>query len=80
MQRNQKQVSAGGIFVLCCILLNTVVVTQGFVVNPGWYALTAVTLPLLLVSLFIFKREQWKMPRGRGHAKPSVIQSAAPGR
>jgi uncharacterized membrane protein YhdT len=58
MQRNQKQVSISGIFVLGWVLLNAVVVKQGFVVHPGWYALLAVTLPLLLVSIIIFKRKQ----------------------
>lgn len=58
MERNQKQVSLSGIFVLVWILLNAVVVKQGFIDHADWYALLLVTVPLLLVSIFVFKRRQ----------------------
>lgn len=59
MQQNQKTVSAGGPLVLCAILLNAVVMKQGFVSHPGWYALSVLTLPFLLVSVILYKRRQW---------------------
>lgn len=57
MQRNQKQVSASGIFIVYLVLLNVVVMKQGFVAHSDWYTLLFVTLPLLLVSIITFKQK-----------------------
>lgn len=43
---------------LCAVLLNAVVMKQGFVSHPGWYALSVLTLPFLLVSVIMYKRRQ----------------------
>ncbi len=57
MQRNQNKVSAGGVIVLLFVLLNAIVLEQGFVSHPKWYKLAYVTLPLLLISIIMFRRK-----------------------
>ncbi|WP_162944763.1 hypothetical protein [Flavisolibacter nicotianae] len=51
MRRNQKQISVRGMAVVWFVLLNTIVLEQGFVSNHGWYKLIPVTFPLLLISI-----------------------------
>ena len=56
MQQNKKKFSAGGSLVLITTLLNAVVLTQGYISHPDWYAQLLLTLPLMLVSVLLFKR------------------------
>jgi hypothetical protein len=56
MHRNQEKISAGGITTLFFLLLNTIVLERGFVFDPGWYKLSYLTLPLLLISIVRFHK------------------------
>lgn len=55
MQRNRSTVSAGGIVVLFVVLLNAIVIRQGFVIHPEWYRFLFLTLPLL--TFLVFRRK-----------------------
>lgn len=55
MQRNNRPASTAGLLTFWFLLLNALVLRQGLTANPEWYKLVAVTLPLLLVSLFFLK-------------------------
>ncbi|WP_172623025.1 hypothetical protein [Flavisolibacter ginsenosidimutans] len=55
MHRNQSGISAGGVVVLFVVLLNAIIIRQGFVAGTGWYQFLYVTVPLLLL-VFVFRR------------------------
>jgi hypothetical protein len=57
MQRNQKKVSAGGTIVLLLLLLNVIMLKQGFISNEAWYKLAFVTVPLLLIAIVLFRKK-----------------------
>jgi uncharacterized membrane protein YhdT len=57
MRRNQKKVLTGGL-VLVFVLLNAVVLRQGFATNPAWYKAAYVTVPLLVVAIFISRTKR----------------------
>jgi uncharacterized membrane protein YhdT len=59
MQRNQEKISAGGVMVLMLVMVNVLILKQGFIADPRWYKLASVSLPLLLVFLIVFYRKQW---------------------
>ena len=58
MQRNQSTVSAGGMIVLVLCLLNVIVLEQAFVSSAQWYKLAWITLPLLLLSVILYRRRK----------------------
>jgi hypothetical protein len=58
MQRGHHTVSAGGIIVLALLLLNAIVLEQGYVSSARWYKLAWVTIPLLLFSIFLFRQKR----------------------
>lgn len=53
MHRNQSRISAGGTVVFLLVVVNTVVLEQGFINDPRWYEAFPYTLPLLLITVFI---------------------------
>ena len=55
MQRNQK-VSVGGATLPLLLLLNAIVLEEGWVANKSWYWLLALTMPLLITAI-IFNRK-----------------------
>ena len=57
MQGNLKKVSAGGVIVLFFVVLNAIVLEQGYVSNPGWYKLAWLTVPLLLITIVLSWRK-----------------------
>lgn len=57
MHRNQQKISAGGMWVLLLVLLNAIVLQQGFIAGNDWYKIAYATLPLLLVAIIVFKRK-----------------------
>lgn len=57
MRRNQE-ISTGGVVILFLVLLNVVVLEQGFISHPQWYNLVYFTFPLLLVSVFFYLRKR----------------------
>jgi hypothetical protein len=59
MHGNQEKISAGGVMVLMLVIVNVLILKQGFIADPWWYKLGAVSLPLLLVCLIMFYRKQW---------------------
>lgn len=53
MQRNQKKVSVGGTVVLMLVILNALVLEQGLVSKVTGYMPLLLTVPLLLLSIFL---------------------------
>jgi glutamate synthase domain-containing protein 2 len=49
--RNKKSVSVGGTIILLIVLINLVVITQGYTGNGSWYYALIITLPLLVLGL-----------------------------
>ena len=56
MQRDRQTVSVSGRIVLLLVLFNAVVAEHGLVLNGAWYKLLYVTLPLLLLSILVFRK------------------------
>ena len=56
MQQKEKEVSFCGPFVLAAVLFNAIVLKQALIVSQNWYGLLIVTIPLLIMSIVIFKR------------------------
>ena len=56
MYRSQEKISAGGIVLLLLILLNTVLLEKSFVTSSEWYKVTYVTFPLLLLAIFVNRK------------------------
>jgi hypothetical protein len=52
MRRKPSSVSAGGSLVIFLVVLNAMVLEQGFAHDARWYRIFPVTLPLLLIVLF----------------------------
>jgi hypothetical protein len=57
MQQNKKESSAGGIMVAGALLLNAIVLEQGFIAHSG-YSMLLLTFPLLIASIFFKHRQQ----------------------
>ena len=57
MYQNGKKISADGVLVLWLVILNTIILKQGFIAHPKWYFLLMLTIPLMLISLFVFRRK-----------------------
>jgi hypothetical protein len=51
MSSNQQKVLSPGMWILAAVLLNVVVVRSGYISNPEWYKVLALTLPLLALAL-----------------------------
>lgn len=49
--RNNKSVSTGGIIILLIVLINLIVIRQGFTGNGSWYYALIITLPLLMLAI-----------------------------
>lgn len=58
MQQKEKEFSFAGSFVLCALLLNAIVLKEGLVTHSDRYALLALTIPLLAVSIIVFKSKR----------------------
>ena len=56
MYRKQEHVSAGMSFAVMLILLSAVALEEGLVVSPKWYYVLWVTLPMLAVYAWIFRK------------------------
>ena len=56
MQQKEKEVSFCGPLVLAAVLFNAIVLKQALIVSQNWYGLLIVTIPLLIMSIVIFKR------------------------
>jgi hypothetical protein len=55
MHRNRKEVSVGGVAILFLVLLNAVVLQQGWAANLTWYKAAYITLPLLGIAIFMYR-------------------------
>ena len=53
MHRNQRKISDAGIIVAFLIILNTIILKEGFISNPEWYLGLVVAIPALIIALFI---------------------------
>ena len=58
MLGNQQKISKGGLFTSLVIILNAVVLEQGFVTHNKWYWLLFFTLPALFISEGVFSRKE----------------------
>lgn len=52
MSENQNKKTEGKPMVLLLIVLNAIVLEQGFISDEKWYWLLLITIPLLLIALF----------------------------
>ncbi|HUC82111.1 MAG TPA: hypothetical protein VMR70_14500 [Flavisolibacter sp.] len=57
MQKDSQKVSTGGIVVFALLLLNAVILEQGYVSSAKWYQLAWVTVPLLLFFILQARRK-----------------------
>lgn len=55
--RSQKKISVGGSIVMVFLLLNAIVLEYSLVSDKSWYELLIVTVPLLLISIFAYRRK-----------------------
>lgn len=60
MPGKTKKVSAGGTIMLVLIFLNAVVLKGAFIKNSKWYLVLFVTVPLLLIALYVVRQEKQK--------------------
>jgi membrane protein implicated in regulation of membrane protease activity len=58
MQQNKNEAIGAGVFLLTSIVLNAVVLKQGYISDAAWYAMLLFTLPLLGASIVVFRRRQ----------------------
>jgi|GEM_PF-2806943 len=57
MLQNQQKVSAGNSILCWLVLVNILIIRQGYISNPDWYRLAWLTIPLLVCSLlFTWRR------------------------
>ena len=56
MHRKQKNVSAGMSFVVMLILLSAIALEQGMIESPKWYYVLWVTLPMLGIYAWHYRR------------------------
>jgi hypothetical protein len=56
MQRKQERVSAGISFVVILILASAIALEQGMTDSPKWYYLLWITVPLLAIYAWFFRR------------------------
>lgn len=48
----------GGLVILLLVLLNAIVLRYGMAANPLWYKAIYITLPLLVIALFMSRSRQ----------------------
>jgi len=60
MHRNQQNIPKGSLATSLFILLNAIVLEQGFVTHNQWYWLLFFTIPALLISQGVFRRGEIK--------------------
>lgn len=58
MQPIQEKNAASGNLLLLTVLLNAVVMKQGYLFNANWYLLLLLTIPALLASILYHKRKR----------------------
>lgn len=58
MQPIQEKNAASGNLLLLTVLLNAVVLKQGYLSDADWYLLLALTIPALLASILYYKRKR----------------------
>ena len=49
--RNQKSIPASRIIILILVLLNVIVIEEGYTGNGSWYYALILTLPLLILAI-----------------------------
>ncbi len=57
MSSNQKNSSEAGAFVVLLIIINAIILKENLVSSGQLYKLLWLTIPLLLVTVFRFRRE-----------------------
>lgn len=58
MHRNQQKIPQGSLATSLFILLNAIVLEQGFVTHNQWYWLLLFTIPALVISHGVFRRKE----------------------
>ncbi len=56
MDHNQNSTATGKFKVVLFVLANAIVLQQGMISHPGWYALFIISVPLLLITLMSLPR------------------------
>jgi uncharacterized membrane protein YhdT len=56
MYRNEQPVSVGSYMAMLLVVVSALALEQGLVSDPQWYWLLWITIPLLLVCIFIINR------------------------
>lgn len=57
MSRSQKNGSASGAFMVLLVFINAIILKENLVSAGELYGLLWLTIPLLLISIFLFRRE-----------------------
>ncbi|HEY0355828.1 MAG TPA: hypothetical protein VGC29_06475 [Flavisolibacter sp.] len=58
MHRNQHRISAGDSIILLLVILNILIIRQGFLSHSLWYKLLLLSLPMLMFSLIFFRKNR----------------------
>lgn len=61
MKSEQKSVSTIGSIIVFLVLLNVIVVRQGYTTDEKWYWILAVTLPFLLLAILNMPQKNKKL-------------------
>lgn len=57
MQRKQERVAAGNFLVVILTLVSAIALEQGITDSPKWYYLLWITVPLLAIYAWFFRRK-----------------------
>ena len=57
MERSHQKISAGGPLVFFLLLLNTIVLREGFLASVKWYWVLTFTLPMLVTAIITSSRK-----------------------
>jgi hypothetical protein len=60
MTRNHSMVSSTGTIDFWLLLLNAVVLKNGFIIHEKWYWLLVITIPLQILALISFRKKVLK--------------------
>jgi hypothetical protein len=63
MQRKQERVSAGLSFAVMLALLSGIALEQGMIESPKWYFLLWITIPMLAIHGWLYRRSNIKDKR-----------------
>jgi hypothetical protein len=63
MQLKQQRVSASISFAVILVLLSAIALEQGMIESPKWYSLLWITIPMLAIYGWLYRRSNMKGKR-----------------